>query len=235
MYGNEIRLLGAEAKKYGIDLSEHQLGLFQIYLDELWEWNQRTNLTGLSDRKRIAFELFLDSLIPAPFLAQRGALLDVGTGAGFPGIPLKIYNPHLVVHLLDANFKKGSFLRQAVRLLGVNETTVITERIEKAEDSLLPEGYHIITSRALARFDQALTWCAPKLAPGGLFVGYLGRRAEAELREYQGIIDEHNLVLHECISYVLPGIGSKRMAVIFKNKDDRVPSSVVSQKQLPSS
>ena len=122
MYGNEIRLLGTESKKYGIDLSEHQLGLFQIYLDELWAWNKRTNLTGLSSRKRIVFELFLDSLIPAPFLAKRGTLLDVGTGAGFPGIPLKIYNPRLVVHLLDANFKKGSFLKQAVRLLGVNDT-----------------------------------------------------------------------------------------------------------------
>jgi len=230
LYGNEIRLLGAEAKKYGIDLSEHQLGLFQIYLDELWAWNQRINLTGLSNRKRIAFELFLDSLIPAPFLAQRGTLLDVGTGAGFPGIPLKIYSPRLVVHLLDANFKKGSFLKQVVRLIGVNETAVITERVEEAEDFLLPEGYHIITARALARFGQALTWCAPKLAPGGLFVSYLGGRAEAELRENQEIMGEHNLVLHKGISYVLPGMGSKRMAVIFKNKDDRSPSSVVSQK-----
>ena len=230
MYGNEIRLLGAEAKKYGIDLSEHQLGLFQIYLDELWAWNQRTNLTGLSSRKRIAFELFLDSLIPAPFLAERGTLLDVGTGAGFPGIPLKIYSPRLVVHLLDANFKKGSFLKQAVRLLGINETAIITERVEEAEDFLLPEGYHIITARALARFGQALTWCAPKLAPGGFLVSYLGGRAEAELREYEGIIDEHNLVLHKNISYVLPGMSSKRMAVIFKNKDDRSSSSVVSQK-----
>jgi 16S rRNA (guanine527-N7)-methyltransferase len=223
LYGNEIRLLGAEAQKYGIDLSEHQLGLFQIYLDELWAWNQRTNLTGLSSRKKIAFELFLDSLIPAPFLAKNGTLLDVGTGAGLPGLPLKIYSPGLVIHLLDSNFKKGSFLKQAVRLLGVSETAVITERVEEAEGSLLPQGYHIITARALSRFGQALTWCAPKLAPGGVFVSYLGGQAEAEIREYQEIINENNLVLHRNISYVLPGMGSKRMAVIFKNKDDRSP------------
>ncbi len=219
MYGNEIRLLGAEAKKYGIDLSEHQLTLFQIYLDELWIWNQRTNLTGFSSRKRIAFELFLDSLIPAPFLAKRGTLLDVGTGAGLPGIPLKIYRPRLVIHLLDANFKKGSFLKQAVRLLGVTETTVITERVEEAEESLLPQGYHIITARALSRFGQALTWCAPKLAPGGFLVSYLGGRAETEIRENQEIIDEHNLVLYKYIPYMLPGMDSTRMAVIFKNKE----------------
>jgi 16S rRNA (guanine527-N7)-methyltransferase len=223
LYGNEIRLLGAEAKKYGIDLSEHQLTLFQVYLDELWTWNQRTNLTGLSSRERIAFELFLDSLIPAPFLARRGTLLDVGTGAGLPGIPLKIYSPRLVVHLLDSNSKKGSFLKQAVRLLGVKEMAVITERVEEAEDSLRPQGYYIVTARALARFGQALSWCAPKLAPGGLFVSYLGGQAEAELRENQEIIDKHNLVLHKDISYVLPGMGSKRMAVIFKNKDNRSP------------
>jgi len=230
LYGNEIRLLWTEAKKYGIVLSEYQLGLFQTYLDELWEWNQRTNLTGLSNRKRIAFELLLDSLIPAPFLSQRGTLLDVGTGAGFPGIPLKIYNPDLVVHLLDANFKKGSFLKQAIRLLGVNDTAVITDRIEEASNSLLPEGYDIITARALARFGQAITWCAPKLAPGGLFVSYLGGRAKAELREYQEIIDEHNLVLHKRIPYILPGMDSERMAVIFRNKDGRSPASVVSHK-----
>ena len=219
MYDNEIRLLGAEAKKYGIDLSKHQLSLFQIYLDELWAWNQRTNLTGFSNRKRIAFELFLDSLIPAPFLSKRGTLLDVGTGAGFPGIPLKIYSPRLVVHLLDANFKKGSFLKQTVRLLGVSETAVITERVEEAEESLLPQGYHIITARALSRFGQVLTWCAPKLAPGGVLVSYLGGQAETEIRENQEIIDAHNLVLYKHISYKLPGMDSTRMAVIFKNKE----------------
>ena len=229
MYSDELRLLEAESKKYGIDLSEYQLGLFQIYLNELWAWNQQTNLIGVSSRKRIVFELFLDSLIPAPFLAKSETLLDVGTGAGFPGIPLKIYKPHLVVHLLDAKYKKGSFLKQAVRLLGLNETTVITERVEEAEDSVLPHGYHIITARALSPFGQALTWCAPKLAPGGFFVSYLGGRAEAELREYEEIIDEHNLVLHKDISYVLPGMDSKRMVVIFKNKDERSPKCPVSE------
>ncbi|MBN1832298.1 MAG: 16S rRNA (guanine(527)-N(7))-methyltransferase RsmG [Deltaproteobacteria bacterium] len=212
-------MLGAEAKKYGIDLSENQLGLFQIYLDELWAWSQRTNLTGLSSRKRIAFELFLDSLIPAPFLAKRGTLLDAGTGAGLPGIPLKIYSPRLDLHLLDANFKKGSFLKHAIRLLGVGETVVITERVEDAKDSLLPQGYHIITARALSRFGQALTWCAPKLAPGGFLVSYLGGQAETELRENKEIIDEHHLVLYKHISYTLPGMDSTRMAVIFKNKE----------------
>jgi 16S rRNA (guanine527-N7)-methyltransferase len=230
LHGNEIRLLGAEAKKYGIELSESQLRLFQVYLDELWAWNQRTNLTGLSSRKRITIELFLDSLIPAPFLVKSGSLLDVGTGAGIPGIPLKILSPRLIAHLLDANFKKGSFLKQVVRLLGVNETMVITERVEDAEDILLPQGYHIVSARALSRFGQAIKWCAPKLTPGGLFVSYLGRRAEAELREYQGIIDEYNLVQHKEISYVLPGMDSKRTVVIFKKKDDSSASGIVSQK-----
>jgi 16S rRNA (guanine527-N7)-methyltransferase len=220
LYGDEIRLLATEAKKYGIDLSEYQLGLFQIYLDELWAWNQRTNLTGVSNRKRITFELFLDSLIPAPFLARRGRLLDVGSGAGFPGIPLKIYSPRLVLHLLDANFKKGSFLKEAVRLLKIDQTEVITARVEEAEELLLSEGYHMITARALARFGQALTWCAPKLAPEGFFVSYLGRRAEAEVRENQKIIERHNLILYKDISYVLPGMGSTRTTAIFKRMAD---------------
>ncbi len=218
MYGNEIRLLGSEAAKYGIELSERQLVLFQVYLNELWAWNQRTNLTGLSNRQRIVFELFLDSLIPAPFLAEAGRLLDVGSGAGFPGIPLKIFRPDLVVHLLESNAKKGSFLKQIIRLLKLTKTAVIRGRIEGAEDHLHPEGYHMIATRALARLGQAVAWCAPKLSSGGFFVSYLGRRAEDEIKEERQILEEHRLVLHKVVPYTLPGMPYERKAVIFEKK-----------------
>jgi 16S rRNA (guanine527-N7)-methyltransferase len=219
LYGNEIRLLGNEASKYGIALSEQQLVLFQIYLDELWAWSQRTNLTGLSNRRRIAFELFLDSLIPAPFFAEAGRLLDVGSGAGCPGIPLKIYRPGLVVHLLESNTKKGSFLKQIVRLLKLTKTAVIRGRIEASEDHLHSEGYHIIATRALARLGQAVTWCVPKLSSGGLLVSYLGRRAEDEIKKNRQILEEHHLVLHKVVPYSLPGMPFERKAVIFAKKE----------------
>jgi len=218
LYGNEIRLLSEKAFSYGIELSEHQLILYQIYLDELWAWNQRMNLTGLSSRERIVFELFLDSLIPAPTLGGRGRLLDVGSGAGFPGVPLKIYRPNLVVHLLEANSKKVSFLKQVVRLLRLNDIEVIKGRIERDGDNLHSDGYHLITARALARLDQTIAWCAPFLSLGGLLVSFLGGRAEDELKENQQIMEEHRLVLYRVIPYLLPGKRSKRKTIILKKK-----------------
>jgi 16S rRNA (guanine527-N7)-methyltransferase len=167
----------------------------------------------------MVFELFLDSLIPAPFLAEVGRLLDVGSGAGFPGIPLKIYRPGLVVHLLESNAKKGSFLKQIVRLLKLRKTAVIRGRIEGIEDHLHPEGYHMIVTRALARLGQAAAWCVPKLSAGGLFVSYLGRRAEDEIKENRQIIEEYHLVLHKVVPYSLPGIPFERKAVIFAKKE----------------
>ena len=166
----------------------------------------------------MVFDLFLDSLIPAPFLAEGGRLLDVGSGAGFPGVPLKIYKPNLVAHLLEANTKKVSFLKQIVRLLRLNEIAVIKGRIERGGDNLHSDGYHLITARAVARLGQTIAWCAPFLSPGGLLVSFLGGRAEDALRENRQIIEEHWVVLHKVIPYLLPGKQSERKIVIHKKK-----------------
>jgi 16S rRNA (guanine527-N7)-methyltransferase len=181
LYEDEIRALRRKSLGYGIELSEDQLSLFQIYLDELCVWNRRMNLTGLSHRERMVFELFLDSLIPAPHLVGTGRLLDVGSGAGFPGIPLKICKPRLKAHLLEANSKKVSFLKQVIRLLNLDETEVIRGRIEKDGGSLHPDGYHLITARALAPLGRTIAWCAPLLTPGALLVSFMGGGVKDEL------------------------------------------------------
>lgn len=218
MYGNEIQLLSEKALSYGIELSEEQLNLFQIYLDELWEWNRRINLTGLSHREKMVFELFLDSLIPTPFLAEKGRVLDVGSGAGFPGMPLKIYKPQLGVHLLEANAKKVSFLKQVIRLLGLKGIEVMKGRIEKDGDKLHPHGYNLITARALAPLGQTIAWCAPFLSPSGLLVSFLGERAEDVVEENRQMMEAHHLIIYKMIPYSLPGKRSQRRTIIFEKK-----------------
>ena len=218
MNGNEIQLLYNKALEYGIQLSQHQRNLFRTYLDELWDWNQRMNLTGLSTRERMAIELLLDSLIPAPFLPDEGRMLDVGSGAGFPGVPLKIYNPQLKAHLLEPNSKKVSFLRQVIRLLRLNEIKVIEGRIERDGSKLHPGGYQLITARALAPLAQTIRWCAPFLYPGGLLVGFLGRRADDELEKGRQIGERHQVSLHKVIPYSLPGKSSKRKTILLRKK-----------------
>ena len=219
MSGDELQTLFGEALDYGIELSEHQLDLFSLYLDELWEWNKRMNLTGLSTRDRIVIDLFLDSLIPAPFLPDNGRMLDVGSGAGFPGVPLKIHTPDLKIHLLEANSKKASFLKQVIRLLGLDQIEVINERIEKGGDRLYPSGYHLVTARALAELGQTLEWCAPFLIPGGLLVTFLGRYGDENLRNSRQIMEEQGIVLYKMIPYCLPGKKFRRNTVIFKKKE----------------
>ncbi|MGD2125215.1 MAG: 16S rRNA (guanine(527)-N(7))-methyltransferase RsmG [Desulfobacteraceae bacterium] len=202
----------------GIGLSQHQLDLIRIYLDELCDWNRRINLTGLSGRERIVVELFLDSLIPAPFLPKEGRMLDVGSGAGFPGLPLKILNPHLKTHLLEANSKKVSFLKQVIRLLQLKEVKVIRGRIEKDENNLHGDGYHIITARALANLGQTIVWCTPLLCPDGLLVSFLGPRAKEEIEATRAVMEGHGLRVHKMIRYFLPGKEAERNIVLFEKR-----------------
>jgi 16S rRNA (guanine527-N7)-methyltransferase len=216
LYKNEILVLREKALDYGIELSEDQLCYFQIYLEELCTWNRRMNLTGLSHPERMVSELFLDSLVPAQHLMETGRLLDAGSGAGFPGIPLKICKPRLSAHLLEANSKKVSFLKQVIRLLNLDETEVIRGRIEKDVDRLHPHRYHLITARALAPMAKTIAWCAPLLKPGGFLVSFRGGGIEDELKENGQVIKDHGLIIYKRIPYALPGRESERTTIIFK-------------------
>ena len=211
----EIHSLFQSAAHFGINLTDQQLDLFRIYLGELWSWNRKFNLTGLEDRGRMVIELFLDSLIPSPFLPGEGDLLDVGSGAGFPGLPLKIHCPLRNTFLLEPNSKKVSFLRHVIRLIRQEEIHTIKSRVE-----YLPKGarYDMVTARALAEFGKALESCAPLVKDGGLLVLYLGARAEENLRESERSVADQDLRVCKKISYTLPGKRSERHTVIFQKE-----------------
>jgi 16S rRNA (guanine527-N7)-methyltransferase len=213
---DEFQALITKAPNYGVKISYPQLTLFRTYLNELWDWNLHMNLTGLSSRKGMVVELFLDSLIPAPFIPAKGKMLDVGSGAGFPAIPLKIYIPNLKMTLIEANSKKVSFLRHVIRSLNLNEIEVINKRIEQDKGRLKDKEFPLITARALAGLGQMLSWCAPYLGQGGMLVSFLGPHAEEDLRENREVMEKQGIVLHEMIPYVLPTKKTKRNTVIFK-------------------
>lgn len=215
---DEINILHEHAVNYGIELSQKQIDLFKTYLDELTEWNRKINLTGLSTNEKIINELFLDSLIPAPYLPKKGRLLDVGSGAGFPGIPLKINSPELHVHLLEPNSKRTRFLKHIIRLLRLENIDVLKGHIEKAGDILYPGGYNIVTSRALSGLPQIIDWCAPCLLQDGILIGFLGIEAEDTIQKCQPALNRHRLELLNKSSYVLPGKNTKRTTVILKKK-----------------
>jgi 16S rRNA (guanine527-N7)-methyltransferase len=207
------------ALDHNISLIGAQMDLLDTYLEELLRWNERTNLTGLKSGKRIINELLLDSLLPAPLLPDQGNLLDVGSGAGFPAVPLKIFKPGLFCTLFEAKGRKVSFLRHVIRLTKLEGIQVLRGRIEKESNGLLPDGYHIVTARALADFHTTIMWCAPYLYRGGILVGFLGSETGRILEANQEHLIQHRLAIHQCIPYILPGMSNMRHLLFLKKAD----------------
>lgn len=118
-------LLGEGTRALGLDLTARQTDQFLQYLDLLLKWNRRMNLTARRSPEEIIAGPFLESLLLLPHLPEFGRLLDIGSGAGFPGLPLKIARPGLIVDLAEATAKKASFLKEAVRRLGLSDTAVL--------------------------------------------------------------------------------------------------------------
>ncbi|MDQ1336868.1 MAG: Ribosomal small subunit methyltransferase [Thermodesulfobacteriota bacterium] len=214
----EQERFGPLLQKWGIHVDSNQARRLDVFLDELELWNKKINLTGLSSRQKIVDELLTDSLLPTPFLPDEGTLLDVGSGAGFPAIPIKICKPRLECQLIEPHAKKTHFLKQVIRLARLDDIEVIQGRMEEKEGALLSKGYDVITSRAFLPLPGFLTLCAPHLSPGGCMVAFLGGQAESSIRESADIIGMHRLFPFKSIPYSLPGKGAKRKILILKKK-----------------
>ncbi len=206
-------------KRIETNLSPEQKDLLSIFIKELTAWNKHMNLTGLSSPRRIIDELVADSLMPLPCLPDTGICLDVGSGAGFPAIPLKICRPAIKFFLMEPNLKKGSFLKQIIRLCGLKQIEVVRERIETLSQPLPFEWCHMITSRAMAPLPKLIKWCAPYLAPGGLMVAFLGNRFEDILAECEPLLKEKGLFVHDSKPYILKSKELKRNLLILKKRE----------------
>jgi 16S rRNA (guanine527-N7)-methyltransferase len=167
----------AGAAQLGIELSERQADQLIRLLDELDDWNQRMNLTAIKERGAQITKHLLDSLSVQPFL-QGERVLDVGTGAGFPGLPLAIANPQRRFTLLDSTAKKLKFIEHAATLLELpNVQTVHT----RAENFRPPERFDIVLSRAVGPIEQFVKWAGHLCVGGGRLLAMKGRDPAAEL------------------------------------------------------
>lgn len=167
----------AGAAQLGIELSELQAQQLIRVLDELDDWNQRMNLTAIKERGAQITKHLLDSLSVQPFL-QGERVLDVGTGAGFPGLPLAIVNPAKQFVLLDSTAKKLKFIEHVWRLLELpNVQTVHT----RAENFRPTQRFDIVLSRAVGPVEQFVKWAGHLVVGGGRLLAMKGRHPEAEL------------------------------------------------------
>jgi 16S rRNA (guanine527-N7)-methyltransferase len=178
----EIILLNQAARDLGIPLSNSQLEQFDIYQKELLLWNAKTNLISEKSAQAIAIRHFLDSLTALQFIDNpRARIIDIGSGAGFPGIPLKIACPDLQLYLMESNRKKVSFLKHIVRLLNFTETVALHERAENLiKNNQWNDFFDVVISRAAFKFPEFLSLGAFFLAPQGTLIALKGQDIDSE-------------------------------------------------------
>lgn len=208
------------AAALGVTLQPDHTRLFARHAAELLKWNAVTNLTAITQPEAVARNHFLDSLAPARFIAPRSALLDVGTGGGFPGVPLHIAISGLQTVLLDAVRKKVSFLRHVIRELALSGIEVRHQRIEDLGRLVdYRHSFDVVTSRAFAASAPVLRAVWPLLRPGGRVIMLKGQVSAGEMDALGDIasgagLDERMAV--ERVGYSLPGMRHERSLLIVR-------------------
>lgn len=176
-------ILKTGAAELGITIGDKEIACFLKYFAELKEWNKKINLTAITDEREIIIRHFLDSLTLAPFLTHQKTLLDIGSGAGFPGIPLKIVLPHLEVTLMDSINKKVVFMKHIIRTLKLEQIEAVHTRGEDAAViKKFGERFDVVTSRAFAELGKFLEMAAPYTKKGGLLLAIKGPKGIEEAR-----------------------------------------------------
>ena len=181
----EILLLCKKARQLNIELSDLQLAQFNLYKNELLQWNAKTNLISENSSREIITRHFLDSLTARQFISKPNAkMIDIGSGAGFPGIPLKIVLPDLDLYLLEANRKKVSFLKNIIRLLNLSCTHVVHDRVENiVKDDSLKEKFDVLISRATFPLSELIKLGKFFLVPEGEIIALKGPNVDKEIKQ----------------------------------------------------
>ena len=205
-----------------ISLDDKTLSNLNIYKEYLQEYNAHTNLTTITEDEDIYLKHFYDSLtiVKAIDLNTVSSLIDVGTGAGFPGMVLKIVYPHLNVTLIDSNNKKTTFLSNLKDKLELDNLTIINERSEDYAHKHIDE-YDVVTSRAVANLRVLTELCLPMVKVGGKFIP-LKATVEEEIKEANNIINTLNGKLSNTITFNLPKEESLRNILVI-DKLDKTP------------
>ena len=219
-------ILKKAAEEYGISLSETQLQQFDRYQELLVEWNQKMNLTALTEPKDVAIKHMIDSIsvYDDEWFSEGMSVIDVGTGAGFPGLPLKILCPSLKVTLLDSLNKRVKFLETVVSELGLSDIVCVHARAEEAaRQKQYREKFDAVVSRAVARLPILAEYDLPFVRVGGFFAAMKGAKYEEEAEEAKKavkLLGGGEPVLREI---KLPGLEDKR-GIIYIRKEKKTPS-----------
>ncbi len=212
-----------KALKIRIELSEHQIEQFYIYMKLLTEWNEKINLTAIIEPKEIILKHFIDSLTISSQIQQSRTIADIGSGAGFPGIPLKIVNPEKELVLIDSLSKRVNFLNEVIKKCNINGITVIHARAEEIGHNSKYRGqFDVTTSRAVAKLNVLLEYMMPLVKLGGKCICLKGPNIDDEIKESKKALDVLGGEISKIEKINLPDSDNKRTII-----------EVLSVKQLP--
>ncbi|MEA1949336.1 MAG: 16S rRNA (guanine(527)-N(7))-methyltransferase RsmG [Thermodesulfobacteriota bacterium] len=214
------------AKDLEVQIDQEKIDQFGIHALELLKWSRKTNLTAISDPLEIAVKHFLDSIAPAPIIPPDISLLDMGSGGGFPGIPLKIMIPSLSVTLIDASRKKVGFLKHVIRMLGLDNIEACHIRAEDLSGDFISNNtYDVIISRALSSMVNFVQMSLPLLSNDGFIIAMKGKMSFKKIESALSLIKKRSDIQKNSINnfniilkkYRLPYLKSERSIVILKS------------------
>jgi len=206
------------AKKFGIHLDKKTVEVFELYIEELIKWNKKINLTAIRTEEGIILRHFLDSLSVFPHLSNISYLLDIGSGAGFPGIPLKIVKSSLEITLIDSVRKKVDFQRHIIRMLGLKGIEAIHGRVQDKEIlKSMGERFDMVISRGFSDLHTFLTLGFPFLKKGGIVLAMKGEMESEEIRLLSKM-EATRYRLQKIIPFLLPFSSLKRSILLFEKQ-----------------
>jgi 16S rRNA (guanine527-N7)-methyltransferase len=216
----DLELLQTGARQFGLELTAAQLAAFDAFARVLLDWNQRVNLTRITDPSAIVTKHFLDSLSVALALADLSpalSLIDVGSGAGFPGLPLKIALPQLRVTLLESTGKKTAFLQHAVAALKLEGVAVVTARAEEAGRQPQHRAqYDVAVARAVASVQVLAEYTLPLVKIGGLVVAQKGHNPAGEVRTAANALGILRGRVQQIVPVTVPTLDDQRHLIVIK-------------------
>ena len=206
-------------QQLGIRLDEEQVLCFQRYRQQLLFWNRRARLISSRDEEKMLSRHFLDSLSLFQVLDLREGtrILDVGSGGGFPGFPLKICRPEVFLTVLEPKERRYFFLKNLTTTLGLDKITILCQRAQEVrQNPLWRKAFDLVLARAVAEMKELVSICVPFVREGGIFVSYKGRRVEEEMAQARSRVEDLGGQILGLVPVQVPGITARRYLVLIQ-------------------